>query len=340
MKIDPEKVKEYEFVKYVEGLNLKLFVSYLVGLRSTKFHWHREIEMILVIDGPVILHTENEQCLLKTDDICFVNSNEAHCLQKTGIINSVLVLQIAHDFCKSYYPELKQTKFLTRHIKKDAENNELHGYIYKYIKDIVYLIHKKEIGYQFSMMSTMNMIFNKLLVYSDFEEVSEEKRVKEARNMKRLNRIIATIQENYIHKISLIDLAEKENLDMYYLSHFIKKYLGMSFQQYLNKLRLAKAVELLMNTNSSNIEICLESGFSDYRYLCKAFTKEYGCTPAQFQEKHLEEYKNNESMFIREVANEQYIISNQEHTYKRFTEYLRSKNQGYEEEDDPQSCAQ
>lgn len=340
MKIDPEKVKEYEFVKYVEGLNLKLFVSYLVGLCSTKFHWHREIEMILVIDGPVILHTENAQCLLKTDDICFINSNEAHCLQKTGIINSVLVLQIAHDFCKSYYPELKQTKFLTRHIKKDAENKELYRYINGYIKDIVYLIHKKEIGYQFSMMSAVNMIFNKLLVYSDFEEVSEEKRVKEARNMKRLNRIIATIQENYIHKISLIDLAEKENLDMYYLSHFIKKYLGMSFQQYLNKLRLAKAVELLMNTNSSNIEICLESGFSDYRYLCKAFTKEYGCTPTQFKENHLEEYKNNESMFIREVANEQYIISNQEHTYKRFIEYLKSKNQGYGEEDDTKSCAQ
>jgi AraC-like DNA-binding protein len=65
--------------------------------------------------------------------------------------------------------------------------------------------------------------------------------------------------------------------------HFIKDNLGMSFQQYLNKVRIKNAEHMIAGTDKSNLDICIACGFSDDRYLRKAFVAEYGCTPAQYK---------------------------------------------------------
>jgi AraC-like DNA-binding protein len=190
-------------------------------------------------------------------------------------------------------------------------------------------LYKKEDGFRFEIMGAINMIFYHLFRSVQYEEVSEERRIKETRNMNRLNRIIGYMQENFTNKISLASLAEKEELDLYYLSHFIKKYLGMSFQQYLNKLRLEKAQELILSTDKRNIDICFESGFSDYRYLSKAFVIEYGCTPSQYKALHKDKYtlgnKDNRYQGSLNADNDQYIMLGMEDTFKKFFDYM-SKN--------------
>lgn len=317
--------KEYEFVKYLEGLNLKIFISCLISFSKTLFHWHKEIEIMLVVDGPVTIYTENAQFQLETDDIFIINPNEVHCIQKKKEMNSALIIQVAPNFCNTYFPELKRIRFSDRHFKKNGPGEKIWKMMFGYVLQMVDSLSTRESGFQFRVMSKMNMIFYDLFEYSDHERVSENKRVLESRNMKRLNRIISYIQENFAYKITLTDIAEMEGLDMYYLSHFIKKYIGMSFQQYLNKLRLAKAVDLLMNTNNRNIDICYESGFSDYRYLSKAFLNEFGCTPAQYKEQYREQYAVAKNNIPDESLHDQYIILNEEETYKRFYEYINRR---------------
>lgn len=324
MKGGISKNKEYEFIKHIEGLDLKIHITCFLSKNKSLFHWHREIELLLVLDGPIQIYTENSHHMLETNDIFLVNSNEAHCIQKkTHDMNKALIIQIAPSFCNDYYPELKQTRFLRRHFKNAGPTAETWKGIYSNITDLAHSLDKKEDGYHFEIMSTINMIFLNLIRHGAYERVSEERRLTETRNMNRLNRIIGAMQEHFADKISLADLAEQEGLDMYYLSHFIKKYLGMSFQQYLNKLRLAKAVELLMKTETRNIDICFESGFSDYRYLCKAFVNEYGCTPSQFKNLYKEKYYPKiEKDSYSDSFNDQYFMLNQKESFKMFFDYL------------------
>ena len=63
--------------------------------------------------------------------------------------------------------------------------------------------------------------------------------------------------------------------------HLIKNRLGISFREYVNRLRLERAAYLVVNTQMRMIDVCVECGYSDYRYLNRAFLKEYGMTPAQ-----------------------------------------------------------
>ena len=327
MKTDKNAVKEYEIVEYLEGLNLKVFVSCIVSHNHSKFHWHREIELLYILDGPVVVYTENAQYQLETNDIFIINSNEAHCIQKTSNVNSILIFQITADFCHSYYPDLKNLMFIDRHFSSSNDNTKkIWRSLYNYIVDIMFILAKKnKTAFQLKIMGIINNIFFQLLSNSKYEIISNEKTVIDTRNIKRLNRIIAYMQENYMYKISLSDLAENENLDMYYLSHFIKKHLGLSFQKYLNKLRLAKAIQLLISTDNRTIDICIESGFSDYRYLCKAFAEEYGCTPSQYKVKHPE--KQQEYLSNCQNDSQQYILMDLQNTFEIFFDYLKNTDE-------------
>ena len=107
---------------------------------------------------------------------------------------------------------------------------------------------------------------------------------KDSATIDRLKRVLSRIQAEFTEKITLRDIAATEGLEMSYLSHFLKDHLGISFQTYLGRLRLEKAVFLVSHTRQRLIDICLECGFSDYRYLYKAFRQEYGCGPEQYRQ--------------------------------------------------------
>ena len=60
---------------------------------------------------------------------------------------------------------------------------------------------------------------------------------------------------------------------------------GISPKQYLNKLRMNRALELLMENKLSVKEIALVCGFSDEKYFSRAFKKKYGYPPSHFCKK-------------------------------------------------------
>ena len=88
--------------------------------------------------------------------------------------------------------------------------------------------------------------------------------------------IMDYIDENFRRKLLLGEIARREGLTMSYLSHLFKDTLGMSFQEYLKKRRFEYARSLLLGTRKSLLDISLESGFSDARYMIRMFAEEFG----------------------------------------------------------------
>lgn len=304
---------EYEFINHMKGT---YFNTFLISINRRLYHWHYDIELLLVIEGSVVINTATRQYFLKKDDIFLINSNEIHSLTRTKESNTILTIQFNPKLSKTYYPNLQRIKFLDKLINK-SEFPECWKKVKECLIEFVEDYYKKENGFQFKLMSTLNMMIYYLLKYVNYEEIIEDKLFTEVKNLERLNRIINYIQENYMHKVSLKELAANENLDMYYLSHLIKKQLGISFQDYLNKVRLEKAVDLLLQTKWKNIDICIESGFSDYRYLCKMFIKEYGCDPSQYKL----QYKNLQSVIFTSNTEGQHRLIDQNEALEKLIKY-------------------
>lgn len=294
---------EYEFIKHPEGTYFKTF---LIHINHRLYHWHEDIEMLFLVEGSVWVDTGKTQYLLNRNDLLIINRNEIHSLTRTKETNTICAIQFNPRFCKSYYPKLQRIKFLDQYINQNTRP-ECWESLKNRLIAIVMDYYKKEDGYQLKLMSALNMMIYYLLQHLNYEYVAEDKFFAEEKNLERLNRIINYIQENYMNNISLKDLASQEDLDMYYLSHLIKKSLGISFQHYLNKVRLGKAVDLLTQTDRKNLDICIECGFSDYRYLSKMFIQEYGCTPSQYKL----QCKDSEPLTFNADIQDQHIVSNQ-----------------------------
>ena len=94
------------------------------------------------------------------------------------------------------------------------------------------------------------------------------------------------IHNNAAYKITLEDLASREGLSTFYLSHFIRQFLGISYQEYLAQVRLSLAVNMLTTTAKSVSSIAAESGFSDIKYLNRHLRAAYGCDPAEYRQRN------------------------------------------------------
>ena len=95
--------------------------------------------------------------------------------------------------------------------------------------------------------------------------------------------ILRYINSHLYEKITLGELSERFFLSEVTLCHYFKKYLGVTFLDYLNALRLAKAKELLLTTKKNMDEIAAEVGLGSANYFGMFFKKAVGISPLRFR---------------------------------------------------------
>lgn len=92
------------------------------------------------------------------------------------------------------------------------------------------------------------------------------------------------INNNYSKDISLDDVSRQVNISPYYFSKIFKEDMGEGFVEYLTKIRMEKAKELLTTTEYSMKEICAMVGYADPNYFSRSFKKNVGVTPTEYKE--------------------------------------------------------
>lgn len=92
------------------------------------------------------------------------------------------------------------------------------------------------------------------------------------------------ILTNYMHKLTLEELAEQVFISPAYLSKIFKKEVGMPFVQYLNQIRVEQSKYLLLFTDKPITEIYSLTGFEDQSYFTKVFKSFVGLSPGKFRE--------------------------------------------------------
>lgn len=103
-------------------------------------------------------------------------------------------------------------------------------------------------------------------------------------------RLLAYIEEHIDEELSLDKFAEIFYVSKYHIAHIFKENLGMSIHQYIMKKRVSLCREALLG-NESISGICSSYGFGDYSSFYRAFRKEYGISPKEFQKEHRPVYK-------------------------------------------------
>jgi len=94
------------------------------------------------------------------------------------------------------------------------------------------------------------------------------------------------IQDQVDASLSLTDISKSLDIHPSYLSREFSKYFNnLSFGEYIRKLRIEKAIELIAQPNYSLTEIAYLTGFSDQSHFTRIFKKHTGQNPSAYRKK-------------------------------------------------------
>ena len=99
-----------------------------------------------------------------------------------------------------------------------------------------------------------------------------------------ITQVVSFIRNNYMHKITLADVAAHVFLSPSYLSKIFKDEMQTSFNGYLSEVRIEKSKVLLLSNDLSIVEVSELVGFIDQSYFNKVFKKQTGMTPKKYRE--------------------------------------------------------
>lgn len=106
----------------------------------------------------------------------------------------------------------------------------------------------------------------------------------EENGMEKIRPILDYIRSNYNRDILLSSVARRFYFSQGHLSRIIKETMGLSYTEYVTRLRMERAMKLLRTTRASIGEIGAEVGYKDANYFSKVFKKATGQTPQGFRQ--------------------------------------------------------
>ncbi|MNN46582.1 Bifunctional transcriptional activator/DNA repair enzyme AdaA [compost metagenome] len=125
-------------------------------------------------------------------------------------------------------------------------------------------------------METMKKLVDERLLESKEEELKYCLPIREA---------IAYLDEHFHEPITLREVAERLHLNPSYFSVLFKEQTELTFSEYVSRLRIQRAKEMLLRTDCSVGEIAEQVGYQTDKYFIKVFKSIEGLSPSKYRTK-------------------------------------------------------
>lgn len=253
--------------------------------RPDTFHWHSYFEITYVQEGQGNYFVNGQEYMMEPGDIIIFNNVEAHGWKLMGEDMKLLVIIFSPEFVAE-----KLSVFDSEYLKPFVERGSnfknrigseesVSHEIRKGIREIYAEWQQQKEGYPLMIKANILRILTMLIrTYQDESKSGEM--LKEKKNaMKRLEQAVAYIDTHYSEKITLEEVAAAAYMSSNYFSSYFRKVMGISFSEYVTRIRISHARELLRDTDKSVTEIAMECGFHNISNFYRLYKKHVGKPP-------------------------------------------------------------
>ncbi|CAG7614005.1 AraC family transcriptional regulator [Paenibacillus allorhizosphaerae] len=243
--------------------------NYFVGTRIIDCY-----SVHFIISGSVFLSHGNEVVHLKPKDIFCLYPNIKYSYNVVDF-DSELPLQM----CWIAFNGVQASSILKLiGVSEDQPflRNCLTPDLYEWIKKLFNLVAKKEQNVGLKTQVALYNIFDMLM--NNKSGLPSKAYVNEW-----LMRSIDFINTHFMEGISVMEAVQVAGVHRSHFYNEFNRLLGMSPRQYLIKLRMERASEMLMNTTLSITEISLSTGYPDLYSFSRAFYNFFGVSPTDYR---------------------------------------------------------
>lgn len=262
------------------------FYMELLNIKEHPWHMHNEntMEVIYVLKGTLECNISIYSSVMKQGDIAVVNTETLH-NYRSDSSNIVLLCHIDLLYFSSVIDEIEDT-LIVCNSASSVEYDKHYELLRKALASVFVYYFEIHTPVQDELIDSCISFLS--VLYNHFNFLRHEGAAIQTKNVMKqkpaqaehIKRVIKYVYDNFGSKISLEDIAAKEYVSKYYLSHLISEFLNMPFREYLNMSRTVYAQEFLYGTDMSLTAVADQCGFSGIDAFRKAYQKYTGVTPA------------------------------------------------------------
>jgi AraC-like DNA-binding protein len=247
------------------------------------WHFHEAFELIFIEAETGTRHVGDHVSRYKDSDLVFIGSNIPHLNFDYGIKTPYqkIVLHIQVGFLKSALigtPELV--------LIKDLFEKSKFGIAFGSDTKLKISERIKNLGQwsDFELYVEVISIFHILANAQDLELLHKNEVLNNFKNKEqlKLKKIFQFLDENFLRKIELEEVAQLSSLSKAAFCRFFKKMTKLTFVEFLNHYRINHAKSLLL-TDTNVTEACYQSGFESISYFNRTFKKITQHNPSEFK---------------------------------------------------------
>lgn len=256
----------------------------IVRISEAVTHEHSSLELGMVLHGTVSVKCEHQNRSVDAGGILLFNSYDRHTLSSDNGA-TVLFMQLAPGFGMAYFARIASVTFDCTGL--DQLSGDAYNSISRNLLNAAQAFFGEPEAFGLECAAWSAGIAAVLLRQIPYQISSESEIMTKKKKIGRQQRISSYIEQHYREKLTLEQLAKAEGISITYMSRIFAELFRKTFQEYVSEFRLSKAMPLLKNPSIYLVDVCMECGFSDTRYLNAVCQKKYGCTAAQLREKLL-----------------------------------------------------
>ena len=259
------------------------FSSHIYKVSTYHYNWHGETEILILLKGRIEMSCNSEVFTMEPLDTIIISPQVGHATLALEQDTTALVIHVGKDFFQQFDPNFSMYQFMIRSDETNRYNSFFTSVRHHAAMMMLLMVEGKSPANQ--LWLEHHYLDLASVVYSEIEAVKSIPSNTKPADMTEatFDKMIAYIDKNYQRKIELEDIAKIGGYNVNYTSQFFKRQLGISFLEYVLRLRLREATVSLANSTDSVAHIAINCGFADIKAFNVAFKKHFHTTPSEYR---------------------------------------------------------
>lgn len=259
----------FELIRYSGNLPARIEIKQ--GKIAEVYHWHKEIELIYVLDGEVRVTVNNTEQVLCADEFVLINSVENHSLSAENA--QCLTVDISYEFAEQFDSSLYNSVF--KIIEGSGAEEEIHNLLWQMSRSI-----KQTELPDLRQYAIITDILHVLFVQCRQENPDTVKDGEKIQS-RHVKLAVEFIEQHYREELTEKGVAKSLGVEPIYLSQRFKEATGKTFTEYVVEFRLSRAMDALIDKHMSIEDSAKAGGFPSKRTFVAKCKRTYNITPFQ-----------------------------------------------------------